>query len=81
MISHDLLDLRIVPGAVLLEKIVSVGLSWRVGVGVVEQVLNTKQDLLDSNRRLPTFLLIQDRKTDCARWVDVRVEKGRNEFA
>lgn len=46
----------------------------RLGVGVVEQVLDAKEDLLHRDGRFPRFLLVQDREADGAGWVDVRME-------
>jgi hypothetical protein len=40
-----------------------------------------RTDLLDRDRWLPALLLIQDRETDSAGRVDVRVEESRVEFA
>ena len=77
----DVLNLLLVCLTIPLEEIVSVSLCWRVRIGVVEQILDAKKDLFDSNSRLPTFLFIQYRETDCTRWIDIGVEKRGYEFA
>jgi hypothetical protein len=43
--------------------------------------LDTQQNLLDSDRGLPSFIFVQDRQADGARWIDVWVEQRRDEFA
>ena len=74
VVPHDSLDLVFIRGPILLEEIVGIGLSWGVGVGVVEEILNTEKNLFDRDGRLPVLLLVQNRQTDRARWVDVWVE-------
>lgn len=81
MVSYDLLNLSIIARAVLLEQVVGVGLSWRLGIGVVKKVLDTEQDLLDGDSWFPALLFVQDGQADCAGGVDVGVEEGRDEFA
>lgn len=81
VVSHDPLDLVLVCCAVLLEEIVGIGLCWRVWVGVVEKVLDTEENLLNRNRWLPSFLLVQNGQADGSRGVDVWVEEWGNEFA
>lgn len=81
MVSYDLLNLSIIARAVLLEQVVGVGLSWRLGVGVVKKVLDTEQDLLDGDSWFPALLFVQDGQADCAGGVDVGVEERRDEFA
>jgi hypothetical protein len=74
VITNDSLDLGLVCGAIFLEEVVGISLGWRVGVGVIEEVLNTEKNLLDGNRRLPTLFLVQNRQADGTRGVDVGVE-------
>ena len=50
----------LVVGPVLTEAGVSLGLSGVLDVGVIEQVLDTQQDLLDGDGRPPVLLLVQD---------------------
>ena len=81
-VSPDLLlHASLVLDSVLLEEIVGLGLGGRLGVRVVEKVLHAEGNLLHGDGRLPTLVLVQDRKADSARGVDVRVEQGRRESA
>lgn len=57
LLDHSL-DSSFVLNSVLFEEIVCIGLSGRLGVGVVQEVLNTKQDLLYRDRRLPSLLFV-----------------------
>ena len=45
-------------------------------VGRVQQVLHTKQDLLDGDAGLPGLLLVENAQTHGPRWIDVGVEKA-----
>ena len=45
-------------------------------VGRVQQVLHTKQDLLDGDAGLPGLLLVENAQAHGPRWVDVGVEKA-----
>lgn len=74
VLLHNLLDLLLVRLTILLEQIVRFGLCRRFGIGVIKEVLDTKKDLLDRDRRLPPFLFVEDRETDSTGRVDVRVE-------
>ena len=74
-------DLLLVGNSILLKEVVSLGLGWRFWIWFVEKRLNAEQNLLDGDGRLPSFFLVQDRQTDRARRVDVRMEKRWNEFA
>ena len=74
ILAHNLLDAPLVLHAVPLEHVVRLGLGGRLRVGVVEQVLDAQEDLLDRDGRLPRLLLVQDRKADGAGRVDVWVE-------
>lgn len=81
IVSDNSLDLAFVCSSILLEQIVRIGLCWRVGVGFIEKLLDPKENLLNSDCRLPTFFLIQNRQADGARGVNVWVEERWNEFA
>jgi hypothetical protein len=81
VVSYNPLDLVLICSPILLEEVVCVSLSWRVGVGVIEKVLNSEEDLLDGDGRLPALLFIQDRQADGARGIDVGVEERWDEFA
>ena len=50
-------------------------------VGIVEQVLDAQQDLLDRDGRLPAFVLVQDAEADCTRGKHVGVKKRWRELA
>lgn len=57
------------------ENRVSFSLSWIFNVRFVEKILDSEQDLLDSNGRSPIFLLVEERQTDCSRWIHVGMEQ------
>lgn len=67
--------------AILLEQLVRISLGGRVDIGLVEQLLDAEQDLLDGNRRLPALLFIEDGQAHGAGWVDIWVEERRRELA
>ena len=57
---HPLLVVR----PVLAEAGVGLGLGGVLDVGVVQEVLDTQQDLLDGDGRPPVLLLVQDGETN-----------------
>lgn len=81
VVANHPLDTALVLCPVLLEQIVGVCLRRRLGVGVVEEVLDAYEDLLDSDSWLPGLLLVQYGQADGATRVDIRVEERWNEFA
>jgi hypothetical protein len=81
VLPNDTLDAPLVLYLVSLEEVVGLGLRGRLGVGVVQQVLDAEQDLLDGNGGLPGLIFVEDGQADGAGRVDVGVEQGRNEFA
>ena len=78
---HDSLYFLVVSLSVLLEQVIRVSLRRRLGIWVVEQILNTDENLFDGNGGFPAFFLIKDRKTHGAGRIDVGMEQWRNEFA
>lgn len=81
IIPNNSLDFPLICRTVLLEQIECLGLRRRVWVGVVQQVLDPEQDLLDCDGGLPAFFFVEDREADGAGGVDVGVEEGGDEFA
>jgi hypothetical protein len=79
--SHNLSNASFICGAVFAEQIVRFCLRRRFWVRVIEEVLDTEQNLLDGNGRPPGFFFVQNRQTDGAGRVHVRVEERRDEFA
>ena len=61
-------------GSALLEKPVSSLLRRVCVVGIIEQLLDTHQDLLDGDGGLPAFVLVEDAEAHLATGVDVRVK-------
>ena len=74
--SHSLL----VISSVLTETCVRLRLGGVLDVGVVEEVLDAEEDLLDGDGGPPVLLLVQDAETHCARWVDIGVEQWWHEL-
>ena len=56
LVPHPLLVVR----PVLAEAGVGLGLGGVLDVGVVQEILDTQQDLLDGDGRPPVLLLVQD---------------------
>jgi hypothetical protein len=56
-------------------------LGWGVGVWLVEQVLDSEENLLDGDSRLPCIFFVQDGQADGAGGVNVGVEERWDEFA
>ena len=74
-------DSLLVLSAILLEEIVGVGLRRTIWVDLVKQHLNSEQDFLDSDGWFPSLFFVEYTQADCARRIDVRMKKGRGEFA
>lgn len=75
------LDPSLVLGLVVHKKLVGLGLGGAVGVGIVQEVLNAEEHLLDGDRGPPPLLLVEDGEADGAGGVDVGMEQGRDELA
>lgn len=60
VLPHDLLDLFLVLGAILLEQVICFSLSRRLRVDLVQQHLDSQQNLLDRDCRFPAFFLIEN---------------------
>lgn len=56
-------------------------MSGRLGVGFVQQRLDTEKNLLDSDGGLPAFFFIENGQADSAGRIDVGVEERRNKLA
>lgn len=81
VLSDDPLDFGFICCLVFLKEVVCIRLRWRIGIWVIEKILDAQQDLLDRDCRLPAFLLVQNRQTDGAGRIDIGMEEWRNEFA
>lgn len=78
---HNLPHLLLVGWSILFEEIVGFGLRGGLRVWIIEKILDSKENLLDSDRGFPCLFFIQNRKADGARRVDVGVEERGDEFA
>jgi hypothetical protein len=74
-----LLDLTLIRRSILLKEIICISLGWGIGIWVVQEILYANEDLSDSDCWFPAFLFVENRQTDGARWVDVRMEEWRDE--
>ena len=81
VVSDDLLDLLVIGSTVFAEQVVGLGLSGRIWVGLVQQRLDTEEDLLDGDGGLPAFLFVENGQANGSGRVDVGVEERRNELA
>ena len=78
---HNHANSTFVLRTVLLEEVVGLGLCRWLGVWVIQEILDAKQELLNSDGRSPTLFLIQNWQANRSGRVDIRVEKCRREFA
>jgi hypothetical protein len=81
VLLNNSLDLALIRRLVLLVQIERVGLGGRFRVRLIEQRLNTEENLFDVDRGFPAFFFIENGEADGARGVDVGVEKRGYEFA
>jgi len=73
-------DPLLVIGPVLTETGVGLGLGGVLDVGIVEEILDTQEDLLNGDGRPPVLLFVQDRETNCPGGINVGVEQWRNKL-
>lgn len=52
-----------------------------IGIGVVQEILDSEEDLLDGDGGFPGFVLVENAEADGARGVDIGVEERGREFA
>ena len=69
-LSHSLL----VSGLVLHEQIVGFRLGGTIWIGIIQQILNPNQYLLQCNGWAPSFLFIQNGKTNSPRRIHIGME-------
>lgn len=81
IVFDDTLHLSFVSLAIFLEEIVSVCLSWGFGIGLIEELLNSEEDLLNGDGRFPALFLVQDRQADRSRGIHVWMKQWWDEFA
>lgn len=74
VLPNNVLDLFLICLAIFFEEIEGLRLCRRFGIRVIQKILNSQKNLLDCDSWLPSFLLVQDRKTNSARRIDVRVK-------
>lgn len=60
VLPHNLADAPLICRTILLEEVVGISLRGRLGVWVIEQILDAKKDLLDGDCGSPRFLLVQN---------------------
>lgn len=70
-----------VGSCVFLEERVCLALRWVCGVGIVKQILNAEEKLLDGDCWLPALILVQDTQTDGAGREDVWMKEFHIKFA
>ena len=51
-----------------------------MAVWVVQQILDTQEDLLDCDGGPPVLLLVQDGEAHSYRWVNIRMKQWRNKL-
>ena len=81
VIFDNVLDFLVICVTIFFEQIIGLCLGWRIWIWVIEQVLDPEKNLLDCDGRLPAFFLIQDRKANSSRRVDIWMEQRRHKFA
>lgn len=60
VLTDNLTHFALITWAILLEHIVRLGLCGRLGIGVIEKILDTEKNLFDCNCRSPAFFFVQD---------------------
>ena len=60
ILGHNLANFFLISLAVILVEVVGFSLRRRIKVGVIQQVLNSTKDLLDSNGWSPSLFFAQD---------------------
>lgn len=60
IVFHNGFDLLFVSLAISLEEVVGIGLRWRIGVWIVEEILDAEEDLFDGDGWLPALFFVQD---------------------
>ena len=63
------------------EKLVCFRLSRTIWIRIIQQILDSDQNLLESNRGTPALFFVQNRETNCSRWINVGMKERRHEFA
>jgi hypothetical protein len=81
ILTDDLFDFCLVRCPILLEQVIGFGLCRRFWIWIVEEILNTEENLLDGDSWLPSFFFVQDGKADGSGRIDVGMEKRWCEFA
>lgn len=81
IVLDDRLDLLLICDPVLLEQVVGLCLCGTLRVDLIQQELNSQQNLLDGDGGLPSLFFVEDAETDGAGRVDVGVEERWREFA
>lgn len=81
IVLDHLLYLLLVRRPILLIQVEGICLCWRLRVHLIQQHLNSYQDLFDGDGGFPALVLVQNTETNGAGRIDVRVEERRYEFA
>jgi len=79
IVPDHLLDLLLVRLGILLEQRVRIRLRRTVWIWLVQQRLHTEKDVLQRDRGLPAFVLVQNAETDGAGGIDIGMEQRRRE--
>jgi hypothetical protein len=72
------LDSSPVFGLVAHVQVKGFALGGTVGVGVVQEILYSHEDLFDGNGRAPAFFFIQNGQTNGPTGIDIGVKQGRH---
>lgn len=81
IVFHYGFYLLLVSLAISLEEVVGIGLRWRIGIWVVEKILDAEKDLFDGDGWLPALFFVQDWQANSTGGINIGVEKWGNEFA
>lgn len=81
ILTNDAANPLFVLDSVSLKKVVCLSLGRGLWIGIVEQILDTQEDLLHSNGRFPCLFFVEDREADGARRINVGMKQRRNKLA
>ena len=60
IVFHNGFHFLLVSLTISLEEVVCIGLRWRIGVWVIEKILDTEEHLFDCDGWFPTLFFVQD---------------------
>lgn len=63
------------------EQLVCFRLSRTIRIRIIQQILDSDQNLFESNRWTPALFFVQNGQTNGSRWINIGMKERRHEFA